>query len=99
MVTLIVAGLLVLQFHRELFPLPAREVSTADQELIAEIQFLQDSLDDRQSSYGRASTSKYSDKELPEPFVFDPNQLDSAGFVALGFSPKQSASILKYRAR
>lgn len=37
---------------------------------------------------------------LPEThqlFTFDPNTLDSAGWVALGFSPKQSAAILKYR--
>lgn len=32
-----------------------------------------------------------------EYFEFDPNTLDSAGWVALGFSPKQSAAILKYR--
>lgn len=32
-----------------------------------------------------------------ELFKFDPNTLDSAGWVALGFSPKQSAGILKYR--
>ncbi|MGB0917991.1 MAG: helix-hairpin-helix domain-containing protein [Flavobacteriales bacterium] len=30
-------------------------------------------------------------------FKFDPNTLDSAGWVALGFSPKQSASVVKYR--
>jgi DNA uptake protein ComE-like DNA-binding protein len=30
-------------------------------------------------------------------FEFDPNTLDSAGWVQLGFSPKQSAAILKYR--
>lgn len=30
-------------------------------------------------------------------FKFDPNTLDSAGWVNLGFSPKQSASIIKYR--
>lgn len=34
-----------------------------------------------------------------ERFAFDPNTLDSAGWVRLGFSPKQSASILKYRSR
>lgn len=34
-----------------------------------------------------------------ERFMFDPNTLDSAGWVRLGFSPKQSASILKYRSR
>ena len=44
-------------------------------------------------------------EEAPEPwlpktrelFNFDPNTLDSAGWVTLGFSPKQSAAILKYR--
>jgi competence protein ComEA len=43
--------------------------------------------------------------ETPEPwtpktrdlFKFDPNTLDSTGWVALGFSPKQSAAIIKYR--
>ena len=43
--------------------------------------------------------------ETPEPwvpktrelFTFDPNTLDSAGWLALGFSPKQTAGILKYR--
>lgn len=30
-------------------------------------------------------------------FPFDPNKLDSAGWVRLGFSPKQTAAILKYR--
>ena len=30
-------------------------------------------------------------------FQFDPNTLDSTGWVNLGFSPKQAASIIKYR--
>lgn len=34
-----------------------------------------------------------------ELFKFDPNTLDSAGWLALGFSPKQTASILKYRSK
>jgi competence protein ComEA len=37
---------------------------------------------------------------IPQPvnlFNFDPNTLDSAGWVSLGFSPKQTHSILKYR--
>lgn len=44
-------------------------------------------------------------EESPKPWIpkainyfeFDPNILDSAGWVKLGFSPKQSAAILKYR--
>ncbi|MCB9190730.1 MAG: helix-hairpin-helix domain-containing protein [Flavobacteriales bacterium] len=44
-------------------------------------------------------------RDAPQPWIpkaidyfqFDPNTLDSAGWVALGFSPKQSAAIIKYR--
>ena len=44
-------------------------------------------------------------KNTPKPWIpkaidyfrFDPNTLDSAGWVALGFSPKQSAAVIKYR--
>ena len=44
-------------------------------------------------------------EEAPQPWIpktkelfrFDPNTLDSLGWVALGFSPKQSAAIIKYR--
>lgn len=32
-----------------------------------------------------------------EPFPFDPNVLDSVGWVKLGFSKRQAASILKYK--
>ncbi len=35
----------------------------------------------------------------PQRFPFNPNTLDSAGWVRLGFSPRQSASILRYRSR
>lgn len=35
--------------------------------------------------------------EARELFVFDPNTLDSVGWRGLGFTPKQTAAILKYR--
>lgn len=43
-----------------------------------------------------------SEKSLPEVdfkemFVFDPNKLDSAGWVLLGLRPRQASSIIKYR--
>ncbi|MBL0095481.1 MAG: helix-hairpin-helix domain-containing protein [Bacteroidetes bacterium] len=38
-------------------------------------------------------------KSKPVLTVFDPNETDSAGFVALGMSPKQAASLLRYRDR
>ncbi len=45
------------------------------------------------------------ESETPKPWIpkkkelfnFDPNTLDSSGWVRLGFSPKQAASIVKYR--
>jgi len=33
-----------------------------------------------------------------EPFYFDPNTIDSTGFLQLGFSPSQTRSLLRYRA-
>jgi competence protein ComEA len=38
-------------------------------------------------------------KSKPVLSVFDPNETDSAGFVDLGMSPKQAASLLRYRDR
>jgi competence protein ComEA len=48
-----------------------------------------------------AFPSKYSStyQDNAERFTFNPNALDSAGWVRLGFSPKQSASIIKYTAK
>lgn len=43
--------------------------------------------------------STRSERPKAELFNFDPNTLDSAGWVRLGFSPKQSASIVRYRSR
>lgn len=34
-----------------------------------------------------------------ELYAFDPNKVDSAGFVQLGLSPRQAASLLRYRDR
>lgn len=43
----------------------------------------------------------YQQQQLPEPvlFVFNPNTLDSAGFVKLGLKPYIASNILKYRAK
>jgi len=53
---------------------------------------------------GQWEHNKYHDRFSPsraatERFAFDPNTLDSAGWVRLGFSPKQSLSILRYRSK
>jgi len=44
-----------------------------------------------------AETPKNGIPKSKELFKFDPNILDSVGWVALGFSPKQAAAIIKYR--
>ncbi|MFT7153132.1 MAG: competence ComEA-like helix-hairpin-helix protein [Bacteroidia bacterium] len=44
-----------------------------------------------------AETPKNWTPKPKELFKFDPNILDSVGWVALGFSPKQAAAIIKYR--
>ena len=58
---------------------------------IVEFSDLQDSLSENSSSPKPwiPSTIEY--------FEFDPNTLDSTGWVSLGFSPKQTVAILKYR--
>ena len=45
--------------------------------------------------FGAAPVADESNTAL---FLFDPNTLDSAGFVQLGFSPSQTRSLLRYRA-
>ena len=47
------------------------------------------------SGSGRVASSTGSDRAPLQ--AFDPNTLDSVGFVGLGFSPAQAGSLLKYR--
>lgn len=50
------------------------------------------------SGYGRSVKARAADTVCAEgPFDFDPNVLDSAGFVRLGFSPRQASVIVRYR--
>jgi len=44
-----------------------------------------------------ASRTSQSKQEPIELFKFNPNRLDSAGWIKLGLSPKQVASVLNYR--
>ncbi|MDR2564396.1 MAG: helix-hairpin-helix domain-containing protein, partial [Prevotellaceae bacterium] len=50
------------------------------------------------SANGRLSASTNQQTE-PELFYFDPNTCDSASFCRMGFSPKQTAVIMRYRAK
>ncbi|MCL2511928.1 MAG: helix-hairpin-helix domain-containing protein [Bacteroidales bacterium] len=40
-----------------------------------------------------------SDKKFPEPFPFEPNDVDKEDFVKLGFSEKQAETIVNYRVK
>ena len=51
--------------------------------------------DEKYHSFPKSNTSKSEDKY--SLFTFDPNLLDSAGFVQLGLKPFIAANILKYR--
>lgn len=61
-----------------------------------------DSLREKQrfESFERKHNSFYNEKNKEKPcmlFPFDPNVLDSTGFVALGLKPYVASNILKYR--
>ncbi len=43
--------------------------------------------------------NSYPQAQLKQLFTFDPNTLDSAGFVSLGLKPYIASNILKYRAK
>lgn len=47
--------------------------------------------------YSPGFTSRTDNTSMPE--AFDPNELDSSGFVAIGLSPKQASSVIRYRER
>jgi DNA uptake protein ComE-like DNA-binding protein len=55
------------------------------------------SLANRNKAILVADTVLSARKEAPELFRFDPNTLDSAGWIKLGFTPSQCRTILKYR--
>ncbi|MFM1875517.1 MAG: hypothetical protein RL266_1254 [Bacteroidota bacterium] len=61
-------------------------------ESIIEFRAQQDSFEEQREETG----SPWLPTEISY-FQFDPNTLDSTGWVRLGFSPKQTAAILKYR--
>jgi DNA uptake protein ComE-like DNA-binding protein len=51
--------------------------------------------DQREFDFNRPDKSAFIDRI--KPFPFDPNVLDEKGWVKLGFTPRQSAAIIKYR--
>ncbi|MFT4544297.1 MAG: competence protein ComEA [Bacteroidia bacterium] len=65
-----------------------------------ELQFGEQIIQFEEETKRLANQKETSKPWLPKAidyFKFDPNKLDSTGWVALGFSPKQSAAVIRYR--
>lgn len=65
------------------------------------IAVFQSSLKDRPTYSYKKDSTKYAKKETIPPvlFYFNPNTLDSAGFVKLGIKPYLASRIVRYRAK
>jgi DNA uptake protein ComE-like DNA-binding protein len=92
LVTVILCCLIIVNFHSYIFPEPTIDASLKEKTLLAAINSLQE----RESSNFKFTHSTAEPVDLPEPFQFDPNELDVAGYVGLGFSDKQAQSIKNY---
>ncbi len=79
----------------------------SDTAFVAQVEAFEKTLEDRDSLLKLAWKAKYESKwptsNSPTPsfslFSFDPNTLDSSGFVRLGLRPYIATNILKYRSR
>ena len=79
----------------ESLPYLIKEKRTEDTTFMEEVAIFKASLKDiPPKTYNYESN--FSEKKLA---VFNPNTLDSAGFVALGIRPRTAQSIIKYRAK
>jgi len=77
-----------------------------DKDFIAKYEEFKNSLKDKPSRYQKYSPfdergGGYNYQKLPEPiyFAFDPNTLDSVGFVKLGLKPFMAKNIINYRTK
>lgn len=75
-------------------------------EFTAEVQLFEETMDSlraaKKTTYEKSHFVEQKTKKEPSQpvyFTFNPNTLDSAGFVALGLKPWTAANIVKYRAR
>ena len=72
------------------------EKMAEDSRFMQEVAAFKSSLKDRESVAKYKKNDDFLNKKL---FQFDPNTLDSAGFVSLGIKPKIAHNILKYRSK
>lgn len=71
--------------------------SNADSVFVVHISELQQ--EHRQRQYNRPSSHVHNNRRTITPFNYNPNTLDSAGFVKLGLSPYVAKNIMHYRAK
>ncbi|NNK81101.1 MAG: hypothetical protein HKO93_06360 [Flavobacteriales bacterium] len=93
LVSIILTCIVILNYHHVLFPLEKVDASVKEKALITALESAKNPSNETKVQY-----NKYGKKEdpLPSPIYFDPNTLDSTGYVSLGFSPKQASSINRY---
>ena len=87
---------LLMVILNELVPFCTKHKTEEDKIFMTEVQQFKSSLKDKQEKKFQ-DEKKYEIKS--KLFVFNPNTLDSAGFVSLGIKPKIAHNILSYRAK
>jgi len=96
---IIAANVLVSNFYKKNIP-------PKDTNFISQVENFKNSLKDRANNYQKYSPSDFYENTqnsfqkqifIPQLFVFDPNTLDSAGFVKLGLKPFIAKNIVNYR--
>lgn len=104
-VLVVVAGLFLANLFYAFFTTNTQVDELPDSVYMAEVQQFNASLKDKKWNYKNKGFYTYtsSKKTFKEPpavlFVFNPNTLDSVGFIRLGLKPYVVRSILKYRAK
>lgn len=96
LVSIILACILVINFHDYLFPKETLDISEKERVLIAAIEKEREVKEQEFAFKYKDDSKSGSKRKLAEPFSFDPNSLDESGYVRLGFSEKQAKSIRSY---
>lgn len=68
---------------------------------VPSVSFIEAAVDSLDATFEHEAELSRLDSTKKEfsPFPFDPNTLDSAGWVDMGFSPRQASVIVRYRSR
>jgi len=99
-IIVLISIIIVLIIIPEIYPYIKKDNIVEYQGMKDEIIAFMDNLEDKPKKYKTIkSEKKYNKKTKPKfiGFNFNPNTLDSTGWIKLGFSPAQVRSILNYR--